>query len=85
MTDILYHTPLRSSLPQQRWNAEADAAELKRHAAETAARQREQTQRQAQEREAANAAARTAEAQIAALRVELEEQYDVRRERWFNT
>ena len=65
-----------SSLPQQRWNAEAEAAERKRAAAEAAARQREQTQ----EREAANAAARTAEAQIAALRVELEEQYDVRRE-----
>jgi len=80
MTNILYHTPLRSSLPQQRWNAEADAAELKRHAAETAARQREQTQRQAQEREAANAAARTAEAQIAALCVELEQQHDVRRD-----
>jgi hypothetical protein len=79
MTNINY-LPLRSSLPQARWNAEADALERKRHAAETAARQREQTQWQTQEREAANAAVRTAEAQIAALRVELEEQYDVRRE-----
>jgi hypothetical protein len=71
-----YTMPVRSSVPQARWAAEADALERKRHAAETAARQREQTQ----QREAANAAARTAEAQIAALRVELEEQYDVRRE-----
>ena len=64
----------------ERWRREADVWERKRAAAEAAARQREQTQRQTQEREAANAAARTAEAQIAALRVELEQQHDVRRD-----
>ena len=64
----------------ERWRREADVWERKRAAAEAAARQREQTQRQTQEREAANAAARSAEAQIAALRVELEQQHDVRRD-----
>jgi len=39
-----YQTPLRSSLPQQRWNAEAEAAERKRAAAEAAARRRSQVQ-----------------------------------------
>ena len=75
-----YHTPLRSSEPMEQWRREADATTRRRAAAEAAARQREQTQRQTQEREAANAAARTAEAQIAALRVELEQQHDVRRD-----
>ena len=77
---MTYPLPLRSSEPMERWRREADVWERKRAAAEAAARQREQTQRQAQEREAANAAARTAEAQIAALRVELEQQHDVRRD-----
>ena len=75
-----YHTPLRSSEPMEQWRREADATTRRRAAAEAAARQREQTQRQTQEREAANAASRTAEAQIAALRVELEQQHDVRRD-----
>jgi len=77
---MTYPLPLRSSEPMERWRREADVWERKRAAAEAAARQREQTQRQTQEREAANAAARTAEAQIAALRVELEQQHDVRRD-----
>jgi hypothetical protein len=75
-----YHTPLRSSEPMEQWRREADATTRRRAAAEAAARQREQTQRQTQEREAAKAAERTAEAQIAALRVELEQQHDVRRD-----
>src|SRR5215472_13092716 len=75
MTYIL-NTPLRSSAPQERWRAEADAAERKRAAAAAEARRQWQTQ----EREAAKAAERTAEAQIAALRNELEQQHDVRRD-----
>src|SRR5215831_15021488 len=76
MTYIPYHTPLRSSVPQERWRAEADAAERKRATAAAEARRQWQTQ----EREAAKAAERTPEAQIAALRVELEQQHDVRRD-----
>src|SRR5215831_723054 len=76
MTYIPYHTPLRSSAPQERWRAEADAAERKRATAAAEARRQWQTQ----EREAAKAAERTPEAQIAALRVELEQQHDVRRD-----
>ena len=78
-----YHTPLRSSLPQQRWREEADRQERKRAAAEAASRRRaQQTQTQTREREQSSAAAaeRSARDQFATLRNEFAQQQETLRE-----
>jgi hypothetical protein len=80
MSNIIYSTPIRSSLPQERWRREADAAEARRAAVEAASRRRSQVAQELRQQSATTATERSVQAQLAALRSELAQQHEVMRE-----
>jgi DNA replication initiation complex subunit (GINS family) len=84
MTNIIYSTPIRSSLPQERWRREADAAAARRVAVAEAGRRREQAaiqlRQQMQNATATATAEQSLQAQFTALASQLVHQLDTMRD-----